>query len=134
MMIGLELKFELNLANLLILVYHRKQKEKPALQSPTSSERREVELATLRELPAGSSFIHQSNILYDADLNLNFDFDEIPILKVKKNQISLITLLGSGAFGEVYQGFATNLHGGREEVPGLGTKVAIKVKKHRILI
>lgn len=82
------------------LVYRRKQKEKPML---TNSDRREVELATLRELPAGSSFIHQSNILYAAgELVLDLDLAGVP--KLSRHHITLTKFLGSGAFGEVYEG------------------------------
>lgn len=86
----------------------------------SSSERREVELATLRELPGGSTFIHQSNILYAGDLLVDMDF--AGIAKISRHQISFTKFLGSGAFGEVYEGMASGLVSPQE-----GTKVAIKV-------
>lgn len=104
-------------------VYRGRLKEKPILNGTmSSSERREVELATLREMPGGSTFIHQSNILYAGDLLLDMDFAGIP--KIHRHQISLTKFLGSGAFGEVYEGIAAGLLSPHED-----TRVAIKVKK-----
>ncbi|CAG7725945.1 unnamed protein product [Allacma fusca] len=93
---------------LLIYVYRRNSQEKPSLQNSSSSERREVELATLRELPGGSNFIHQSNILYAAgDLVLDLELAGVP--QIRRHHISFTKFLGSGAFGEVYEGIALSL-------------------------
>lgn len=77
-------------------------------------------MATLRELPGGSSFIHQSNILYAGDLLGDMDFADIS--KISRHQISFTKFLGSGAFGEVYEGIANGLLNPHEN-----TRVAIKV-------
>ncbi|ODM95791.1 Proto-oncogene tyrosine-protein kinase ROS [Orchesella cincta] len=109
-------------AFLTLFLYRGKLKEKPILNGTiSSSERRELELATLRELPGGSTFIHQSNILYAADLLVDMDFTGIS--KISRHQISITKFLGSGAFGEVYEGIASGLLGPHED-----TRVAIKVK------
>jgi proto-oncogene tyrosine-protein kinase ROS len=89
--------------------------------SPLTSERREVELATLRELPGGTSFVHQSNFLYSGS-DLLLDLDLVGVPKVNRNQITDMTFLGSGAFGEVYEGLALNLRGSGDPQ----TRVAIK--------
>jgi proto-oncogene tyrosine-protein kinase ROS len=104
------------------IVYRQKLQEKPAL-SPVSSERRELELATLRELPGGSSFVHESNILYGGNLILDLDLAGVP--KISWHHITVTKFLGSGAFGEVYEGIASNLL--MNEGPE-GTRVAIKVR------
>ncbi len=88
----------------------------------SSSERREVELATLSGLPQGSTFIHQSNILYAGDLLLDMDMDFAGVAKIHKHQINFGKKLGRGAFGEVYEGVASGLIHMHED-----TRVAIKV-------
>lgn len=87
-------------------------------------DRREVELATLRELPGG---VHQNNILYAADFILDIDSESLPIQKVKRHQITLLTHLGSGAFGDVYEGYASNMETELPVTSPMGTRVAIKV-------
>ena len=102
-------------------MYRGRLKEKPILNGTlSSSDRREVELATLRELPGASTFIHQSNILYAGDHLMDIDF--VDIAKISRHQISFTKFLGSGAFGEVYEGIANGLL-----APHENTRVAIKV-------
>jgi len=82
----------------------------------------DVELATLRELPRRGNFVHNTNALYTtADIPTD---EEIALLPhIRRDQITLTKFLGSGAFGEVFEGNARNLtNSGAAE-----TKVAIKV-------
>ncbi|XP_058790421.1 proto-oncogene tyrosine-protein kinase ROS [Phymastichus coffea] len=76
-----------------------------------------VELATLREIPRGN-FV-ETNALYVAAIESDSDDSLLP--KIQREQISLNKFLGSGAFGEVFQGIAKDL-----DVPGSRTPIAIK--------
>jgi len=112
--------------NLVFVVYRQNLKEKPVLPTP-SIDRREVELATLRELPTGTTFVHQSNALYTAasdggggDVIIEVDLAGVP--RISKSNLKQATFLGSGAFGEVFEGILTPESGGEESL------VAIKVK------
>lgn len=107
-------------------VYQRREKEKKSLQVmtlTTATRGPDVELATLRELPRRGNFIQNTNALYiTADIPTD---EEIALLPhIRRDQITLTKFLGSGAFGEVFEGNARNLpnSGGAE------TKVAIKVR------
>ncbi|OQR70298.1 proto-oncogene tyrosine-protein kinase ROS-like [Tropilaelaps mercedesae] len=63
-----------------------------------------VELATLPQLPCTSNFVHQHNELYTfCDVPLT-DSELASIPLIDREQIRLNQLLGSGAFGEVYEG------------------------------
>jgi proto-oncogene tyrosine-protein kinase ROS len=83
----------------------------------------DVELATLRELPRRGNFVHNTNALYTtADIPTD---EEIALLPhIRRDQITLTKFLGSGAFGEVFEGNARNLANSE----GAETKVAIKVR------
>ncbi|XP_071055369.1 proto-oncogene tyrosine-protein kinase ROS isoform X1 [Onthophagus taurus] len=82
------------------------------------SRRPDVELATLRELPRRSNFIQNTNVLY---VSAQPTPDEIKLLPhIRRDQISLTKFLGSGAFGEVYEGKARGISENAE------TKVAVK--------
>ncbi|XP_069689840.1 proto-oncogene tyrosine-protein kinase ROS isoform X2 [Periplaneta americana] len=109
---------------ILMYVFQRREKEKKDLQVVTLStvtRGPDVELATLRELPRRGNFVHNTNALYTtADIPTD---EEIALLPhIRRDQITLTKFLGSGAFGEVFEGNARNLanSGGAE------TKVAIK--------
>ncbi|PNF32886.1 hypothetical protein B7P43_G01836 [Cryptotermes secundus] len=109
---------------ILIYVFQRREKEKKSLQVmtlTTATRGPDVELATLRELPRRGNFIQNTNALYiTADIPTD---EEIALLPhIRRDQITLTKFLGSGAFGEVFEGNARNLpnSGGAE------TKVAIK--------
>lgn len=77
-----------------------------------------MELANLRELPRNVNFVHSNNILYsfgpitDGDIGL--------LAQIRRDQIIMSNFLGSGAFGEVYEGCVYNVHDEPE------TRVAIK--------
>ncbi|XP_015429752.1 PREDICTED: proto-oncogene tyrosine-protein kinase ROS [Dufourea novaeangliae] len=94
-------------------VYRQRKEDKKAVLPPLVSD---VELATLREIPRGN-FV-QSNALYASTLQNDPDDSTLP--KIRREQITLAKFLGSGAFGEVFQGNAKDL-----ERPGV-TPVAIK--------
>lgn len=84
----------------------------------------DFELVNLRELPSGTNFIKNSNVLYipqnDND-KIDTEFSQMP--RILREQITLTKFLGSGAFGEVYEGKVKNLL-----YENIETKVAIKVK------
>ncbi|XP_026669122.1 proto-oncogene tyrosine-protein kinase ROS isoform X4 [Ceratina calcarata] len=94
-------------------VYRQRKEDKKTVLPPLMSD---VELATLREIPRGN-FV-QSNALYASTLHNDPDDSTLP--KIRREQITLAKFLGSGAFGEVFQGNAKDL-----ERPGI-TPVAIK--------
>ncbi|XP_072757022.1 proto-oncogene tyrosine-protein kinase ROS-like [Anoplolepis gracilipes] len=75
-----------------------------------------IELATLDEIPQTGNV--QSNAMYAS--RLQFNRNELTLTIVEKKQISLTKLIGSGAFGKVYQATVKNL-----EEPG-PMPVAIK--------
>ncbi|CAH0553544.1 unnamed protein product [Brassicogethes aeneus] len=77
----------------------------------------DVELATLRELPRRG--VHSTNILY---VSTQPPSEEITLLPhIRRDQITLTKFLGSGAFGEVYEGKAKGILSSSKE-----TKVAVK--------
>lgn len=109
---------------IMIYVFQCREKEKKSLQVmtlTTVTRGPDVELATLRELPRRGNFVHNTNALYTtADIPTD---EEIALLPhIRRDRITLTKFLGSGAFGEVFEGNARNLanSGGGE------TKVAIK--------
>lgn len=81
----------------------------------------DVELAILRELPRRG--VHNTNILYVSSTPDGDDLAKLP--HIRRDRISLNKFLGSGAFGEVFEGTAKI---GREE-SALETKVAVKTLK-----
>lgn len=87
----------------------------------------DVELATLRELPRRGNFIHRTNTLYSAYPASNLQDgptdEEVALLPhIRRHQITLTKFLGSGAFGEVFEGNARDLADGQGVM-----RVAIKV-------
>nr|CAD7570351.1 unnamed protein product [Timema californicum] len=81
----------------------------------------DVELATLRELPRRGNFVHNSNALYTtAEIPTDEEIASLP--HIRRGQIKLTKFLGSGAFGEVFEGNAHSL----VDSSGSETKVAIK--------
>ncbi|XP_037919299.1 protein sevenless isoform X2 [Hermetia illucens] len=95
---------------------HRSANKKIA--NGTTSALSDVELANLRELPRGGNFIHTTNILYMPGPLTDADVALLP--QIRRDQITMSNLLGSGAFGEVYEGCVKNVNNVVE------TKVAIK--------
>lgn len=79
----------------------------------------DVELATLRELPRGANLIHSNNILYTHGPLTDTDIALLP--QIRRDQITMTSFLGSGAFGEVYEGIVKNV-----SIDDPETRVAIK--------
>ena len=81
-----------------------------------------TDLATLRELPRRSSFIQQSNAIYDVgDCDLEQELALLP--HIRYEDLVVTRFLGRGAFGEVFEGSTSNLPGSNQ----YHTKVAVKV-------
>ncbi|XP_072155472.1 proto-oncogene tyrosine-protein kinase ROS isoform X1 [Bemisia tabaci] len=96
----------------------------------------DAELATLRELPRHPNFIENTNILYATSDNCFFDDEEQlkSLPHIRRDQITLTKFLGSGAFGEVFEGVAkdTFFNGPTDETRNcLETRVAIKTLRKR---
>ncbi|XP_065345977.1 proto-oncogene tyrosine-protein kinase ROS isoform X2 [Cloeon dipterum] len=117
----------------------RKSKRMPSPIVPISRHNPDVELATLRETPRGSSglpVMQHTNALYISSYSLSEsagestednllssgDLEIAALQHIRRDQIKLTCFLGSGAFGEVYEGEAIELPGGQE-------KVAVKTLK-----
>lgn len=80
----------------------------------------DVELASLRNMPRRTHFIQSTNMLYsNSPLNRN-DSEVATLPQIKRDQITMSDFLGSGAFGEVYEGCVVNV-GSESEI-----RVAIK--------
>lgn len=77
-----------------------------------------MELATLQNLPRNGTFVQSNNILYTFSPITDGDIALLP--QIRRDQITIANFLGSGAFGEVYEGFVRNV-GAEPE-----TRVAIK--------
>ncbi|XP_025828950.1 proto-oncogene tyrosine-protein kinase ROS isoform X3 [Agrilus planipennis] len=92
-------------------------KDKKSKQQLILSPRPDVELATLRELPRRG--IHSTNILYVPNQPLLEDATMLP--HIRRDCITLTKFLGSGAFGEVFEGKARGILANGAEV-----KVAVK--------
>ncbi|XP_050510998.1 proto-oncogene tyrosine-protein kinase ROS isoform X1 [Diabrotica virgifera virgifera] len=109
----------------LIFVYlicsGRRNKQKKLQQVVTSAPRiPDVELATLRELPKRG--VHNTNILYFSAQPTPEELGHLP--QIRREQITLTTFLGSGAFGEVFEGRAKGINNSVTE-----TRVAVKTLK-----
>lgn len=121
-LIAIMVPFAFLIAVILIVCYcncccRKENKAKQIILPPRGPD---VELATLRELPRRVNFIHNTNVLY---VSTQPTSDEITLLPhIRRDQITLVKFLGSGAFGEVFEGKAKGLNGSSEDV-----KVAVKV-------
>lgn len=81
----------------------------------------DVELANLRDMPRGGNLIHSNNILYSQGPLTDADIALLP--QIRRDQIIMNAFLGSGQFGDVYEGVVKN---GDDEQE---TRVAIKTLK-----
>lgn len=95
----------------------RRRSDKKTFQD-TNPGRIDVELATLQNLPRNGNFVQSSNILYSFGPVTDGDIALLP--QIRRDQITFASFLGSGAFGEVYEGYVRNV-GSEPE-----TRVAIK--------
>lgn len=108
----------LNCYNLIsFLAFRRKASDKKHFQDANAG-RIDVELATLQNLPRNGTFVQSNNILYSFGPITDGDIALLP--QIRRDQITIANFLGSGAFGEVYEGFVQNV--GTEPE----TRVAIK--------
>ncbi|XP_076466208.1 proto-oncogene tyrosine-protein kinase ROS-like [Babylonia areolata] len=90
-----------------ICLWRRKQQEKKKKQQFLNMVRGpDTELATLRELP--HSTFQQSNTLYGLTI-IPTDEEVASLPHVCRDQLDLTQFLGSGAFGEVYEGVARHI-------------------------
>ncbi|CAK1555335.1 unnamed protein product [Leptosia nina] len=105
----------------LFFTYNNRSKKKAALESQVTSPviRRgpDVELATLRQLPIR----HSTNILYNQGMYCPSDAELAALPHIRREQITLTKFLGSGAFGEVFEGLARHI-----DTNNPNTKVAVK--------
>ncbi|XP_049298477.1 protein sevenless isoform X2 [Anopheles funestus] len=83
----------------------------------------DVELANLRELPRRGNFIQTTNILYSTGSMTDSEIALLPRIRLDQIFMASSSLLGSGAFGEVYEGVVKGVDGEAE------TRVAIKTLK-----
>ncbi len=80
------------------------------------------DLAALRELPIREGFVQQNNAIYGiGDVDLDEELATLP--HIRKENLTLTKFLGSGAFGEVFEGVATYLPGSDQ----IDARVAVKV-------
>ncbi|XP_025269969.1 proto-oncogene tyrosine-protein kinase ROS-like [Camponotus floridanus] len=94
-------------------LYHRRRNNNKQFLSSTMAD---MELAILHEVPCQNT---QLNMLYSPMLHYNPD--EYVITKIERKQITLTKLLGSGAFGKVFQGNVKNLERS-------GTEISVAIK------
>ncbi|XP_063891749.1 proto-oncogene tyrosine-protein kinase ROS isoform X1 [Helicoverpa armigera] len=101
--------------------YNARARKKAAVENqiPVNPTRRgpDVELATLRQLPTR----HSTNILYNQGVHCPTDAELASLPHIRREQITLTKFLGSGAFGEVFEGVARQINGSTSD-----TKVAVK--------
>lgn len=96
------------------IVLRRKVSDKKIFQEAVAV-RHDLELATLQEMPRNENLIQTNNMLYrltDADIAF--------LPQIRREQIKMSCFLGSGAFGEVYEGCVYNVANEPD------TRVAIK--------
>ena len=62
----------------------------------------DLELANFRELPFRAGFMDANNPMYQMEAPTDEELKIIP--KIERSQITLTKFLGSGAFGEVFEG------------------------------
>ncbi|XP_046670760.1 proto-oncogene tyrosine-protein kinase ROS-like isoform X1 [Homalodisca vitripennis] len=118
----------LTLMCLMCTVVTKREKEKKTQQMLTINTNiirtgsTDVELANLRELPRRVNFIQNSNALYTAADFIPTDREIALLPHIRRDHITLTKFLGSGAFGEVFEGRAKSV----AESPAIETRVAVK--------
>ncbi|XP_050679139.1 proto-oncogene tyrosine-protein kinase ROS-like isoform X2 [Leptidea sinapis] len=103
----------------LLYTYNTRSKKKAIENQVPPVIRRgpDVELATLRQLPIR----HSNNILYNQGVHCPSDAELAALPHIRREQITLTKFLGSGAFGEVFEGLARQIDNNNGN-----TKVAVK--------
>ena len=94
-------------------------KKKKSLLGGLVMKQTDRELEDLREFPIRHGFIDANNPMYQVELPTDEELALIP--KIKRSQITLTKFLGSGAFGEVFEGLVKEF--GED---GLEVKIAVK--------
>ncbi|XP_023240042.1 proto-oncogene tyrosine-protein kinase ROS-like [Centruroides sculpturatus] len=105
----------------LCIAKSQSNKKKTMLQMSIQNHSPHVELATLQELPQNGNFVHENNQLYGLG-DAPPDEELTGSQQIRREQIMLTKFLGSGAFGEVFEGIAHELMG--EGTPPV--RVAVK--------
>ncbi|XP_038044153.1 proto-oncogene tyrosine-protein kinase ROS-like [Patiria miniata] len=104
-----------------IVLRRRAKRDAKWKNNVTVAYRADTELATLRQYP--TTIVQKDNSLYAVTTTVDGKEVELPIFP--RERLKLITFLGSGAFGEVFEGLALNIHG-----PDSGeARVAVKTLK-----
>ncbi|XP_072758952.1 proto-oncogene tyrosine-protein kinase ROS-like isoform X2 [Anoplolepis gracilipes] len=98
--------------------YYLYRQQKEATGEVLFSIGTDIDLTVLNEIPNRNLQINNPMLQYNSD--------EYALNKIKREAITLSKLLGSGAFGMVYQGTVKDL-----EEPGIKTPVAIKILEER---
>ncbi|XP_052900462.1 protein sevenless [Anopheles moucheti] len=106
------------LGDLVLRAIHRMKKMNQA-----NARLSDVELANLRELPRRGNFVQTTNILYSSGSMTDAEITLLPRIRLDQIFMASSSLLGSGAFGEVYEGVVKGVDGEAE------TRVAIKTLK-----
>ncbi|XP_057670694.1 proto-oncogene tyrosine-protein kinase ROS isoform X2 [Diorhabda carinulata] len=109
---------------ILVFVYlicsGKRNKHKKLQVVPSTPRLPDVELAILRELP--KTGVHNTNILYFSAQPTAEELRHLP--QIRREQITLTKFLGSGAFGEVFEGKAKGIDNTNGD-----TRVAVKTLK-----
>uniref|UniRef100_A0A182SVI8 Tyrosine-protein kinase receptor n=1 Tax=Anopheles maculatus TaxID=74869 RepID=A0A182SVI8_9DIPT len=92
-------------------------------KDPANARLSDVELANLRDLPRRGNFVQTTNILYSSGSMTDSEIALLPRIRLDQIFMASSSLLGSGAFGEVYEGVVKGVDGEAE------TRVAIKTLK-----
>ncbi|XP_053678090.1 proto-oncogene tyrosine-protein kinase ROS [Anopheles nili] len=108
---------------LVLFLIRQTEKMKNFPIDPTNTRLSDVELANLRELPRRGNFVHSTNILYSSGAMPDSEMALLPRIRSDQIYMASSSLLGSGAFGEVYEGVVKGVDGEAE------TRVAIKTLK-----
>ncbi|XP_040173385.1 protein sevenless isoform X2 [Anopheles arabiensis] len=110
-------------ALIVIFLIRQTDKMKNFQMDPANARLSDVELANLRDLPRRGNFVQTTNILYSSGSMTGSEIALLPRIRLDQIFMASSSLLGSGAFGEVYEGVVKGVDGEAE------TRVAIKTLK-----
>ncbi|XP_078617344.1 proto-oncogene tyrosine-protein kinase ROS-like isoform X3 [Branchiostoma floridae x Branchiostoma japonicum] len=108
------------LAVIIIVILRRRRQKGSTLAMDAVGYRPDLELARLRDLPRDPNFHSENSALYAVSALPELDVSKLPLYP--RHKLSLTKMLGSGAFGEVFEGTATDILGPRTG----DTRVAVK--------